>query len=110
MTEAKDKRYTIEHREPIAETPELRVQILTIGHGQVIPWHTHTNVTDTYICLDGTTVVATREPEALHELKPGESGTVPPNTPHRVTGKNDGRCRFVIVQGIGKYDYIPAPG
>ena len=23
-------------------------------------------------------------------------------------GKNDGRCRFVIVQGIGKYDYIPA--
>ena len=110
MTEAKDERYAIERRQLIAETPELRVQILTLGRGQEVPWHHHTNVADTFICLDGPMVVATKGAEADHELAPGESCTVAPNTAHRVTGKNDGRCRFVIVQGIGKYDYIPAAG
>ena len=64
MTDSKDERYAIEHRQSIAGTP--------------------------------------------HELKPGESRTVPPNTPHRVAGANDGRRRFAIVQGIGTYDRIPA--
>ena len=110
MTDTTDERYAIERRQLIAETPELRVQILTLEHGQEVPWHYHTNVTDTFICLDGPMVVATKGAEAPHELAPGEDCTVPPNTPHRVAGMNDGRCRFVIVQGIGKYDYIPAAG
>jgi len=28
-------------------------------------------------------------------------------TAHQVAGKNGGRCRFVIVQGVGTYDYVP---
>ena len=108
MTDTTDERYAIEHRRLIAETPELRVQILTLGAGEEVPWHYHTNVTDTFVCLDGPMVVTTKGAEASCELEPGESCTVPPRTPHRVTGRNDGRCRFVIVQGVGKYDYIPA--
>ena len=37
-------------------------------------------------------------------------GRASPDTPHWVTGKNDGRCRFVIVQGLGKYDFIKDGG
>ena len=32
------------------------------------------------------------------------------NTPHRVTGLNGGRCRFVLVQGVGRYDFVPVEG
>lgn len=108
MTDPEDQRYTIEDRQWIAETPDLRVQILTLANGQEVPWHYHTAVTDTFICLEGPMVVQTRTADADHELQPGDGCTVPPHTAHRVAGKNGGRCRFVIVQGVGKYDYIPA--
>ena len=52
-------------------------------------------------------VVKTKTADVDHELQPGDSCTVPPNTAHQVAGKNGGRCRFVIVQGVGKYDYFP---
>ena len=106
MTDLEDKRYTIEDRQLIAETPELRVQILTVANGQKVPWHYHTAVTDTFVCLEGPMVVNTRNPDVEHELQAGDSCTTPPNTAHQVAGKNGGRCRFVIVQGVGKYDYF----
>ncbi len=105
MTDPADSRYTISGRRLIAETEELRVQILTLEPGEEIPWHYHTNVTDTFVCLEGPMIVATRVPVASHELGIGDTFEVPPNTPHQVEGR--GRCRFVIVQGIGRYDYFP---
>ncbi len=51
-------------------------------------------------------VVKTKTADADHE-QPGDGCTVPPITAHQVAGKNGGRCRFVIVQGVGKYDYFP---
>lgn len=50
----------------------------------------------------------TRAPDARHLLEVGESCAVPPMTAHRVTGHDGGRARFLIVQGIGIYDYCPA--
>ena len=39
----------------------------------------------------------------------GESCAVPPQmTAHHVTGHDGGRARFLIVQGIGTYDFCPA--
>ena len=99
--------YKIDGRELVAEAPGLRVQILTVGAGQCVPWHSHTNITDTFFCLDGPMVVATREPEALKVLQPGDSCAVPPGQPHRVAGQDDGPCRFAIVQGVGVYDFVP---
>ncbi len=100
MTDLKDERYTIEDRQLIAETPDLRVQT-----GQEVPGHYHTAVTDTFICLEGPMVVKTKTADEDHELQPGDGCTVPPITAHQVAGKNGGRCRFVILQGVGKYDY-----
>ena len=106
MTDLKDERYTIEDRQLIAETPDLRIQILTLASDQEVPWHYHTAVMDTFICLEGPMVVKTKTADADHELQAGDNCTVPPNTAHQVAGKNGGRCRFVIVQGVGPYDYI----
>lgn len=99
--------YTVEDRQVIAETPELRVTRFTLAPGEVIPWHYHSNVTDTFFCLEGALEVETRAPRACHQLAPGDQCAVPPKTAHVVSNKSGARARFVIVQGVGAYDFVP---
>ena len=108
MAEPDGRPYVVERRELIAETSTLRVSILTLAAGQEVPWHYHSRVTDTFYCLEGTLSVETRSPDARHLLNIGESCAVPRMTAHRVTGQEDGRARFLIVQGVGTYDFCPA--
>ena len=106
MAKLKDTRYSIAGRRLIAETPELRVQILTLESHEEIPWHYHSVITDTFICLDGPMVISTRAPSAVHNLKSGEIFSIPPDIAHRISGMEGSGCRFVIVQGTGAYDYF----
>jgi len=105
-----DNRYSIESRWMIEETPELRVQILTLGPDEEVPWHHHTVVSDTFTCLEGVVVIETETSEPDFELQLAETCAVPPGTAHRVTGKDGRRCRFLIVQGPGRYDYVTEEG
>ncbi len=108
MTEPKDLPYRIAGRELVSEADGMRVQLLTLVHGKGIPWHYHNIVSDTFIGIDGTTVVETRDPTARHELKLGEHCVVPRMTPHEVTSKTEHGCRFAIVQGVGEHDFVLA--
>lgn len=102
--------YEVEDYEMWAETPELRMVVLTLAAGQEVPWHWHSNVSDTFFCMKGPMVIETRAPRELIELKPGETHVVPAKRAHRVTGKNDGPCKFGILQGVGTYDFNPVGG
>ena len=110
MTDPKDLPYPISGRETIAETGGLRVQVLTLGEGEKVPWHFHSEITDTFFCLEGTLEVETRAPRGLHHLAVGERCAVPPKTAHEVRGKEGRPCRFLIVQGIGEHDFHPVGG
>jgi len=99
--------YEIRKRELVAEAAGLRVQILTLDAGQCVPWHLHSAIADTFVCLDGPMAVQTRDPAGETVLQPGETCAVPARMPHYVSGKNGGPCRFLIVQGVGKYDFVP---
>lgn len=99
--------YPLKGRELIAESAGLRMQVLTLDAGQEVPWHWHSEVADTFICMDGPMVIETRSPTSVTELQPGQMHAVPPKTAHRVTGKNMGPCRFAILQGVGAYDFLP---
>jgi quercetin dioxygenase-like cupin family protein len=107
---ASEALYTVETREMVAETPDLRMVVLTLAPGQEVPWHWHSNVVDHIICLEGPMVVETRAPRATYELAPGERCAVPARRAHHVSGKNGGRCKFAILQGIGTYDFNPVGG
>ncbi|MGI9381945.1 MAG: cupin domain-containing protein [Methyloligellaceae bacterium] len=98
--------YEIEHRELVAEGADLRVQVLTLAAGQCVPWHYHSEITDSFVCLEGELVVETRAPRATHLMGPGERCTVGPNTTHTAHGKDDGPCKFMIIQGVGVYDFM----
>ena len=99
--------YTITGRELVAEGADLRVQVLTLAAGEAIPWHYHSEITDQMVCLEGPMVVETRAPRNTYELQPGGRCMVPPKTAHYVHGKDGGPCKFMIVQGVGIYDFVP---
>ena len=84
----------------------MRAQVLTLAAGDTVPWHYHSTITDSFVCLDGPMVVETRAPRAVHRLMPGERCEVPPMTAHYVHGENGGPCRFLILQGVGDYDNV----
>ena len=104
--------YEVAHREMVAEVANLRVVVLTLAPGQFVPWHYHSEITDTFFCLQGPMVIETGAVQSdsgrtTTELAVGESHAVPERTAHRVSGKDGGPCKFAIVQGIGTYDYVP---
>ena len=102
--------YTIAGCELVAEGADLRVQVLTLAAGQCVPWHYHSEISDSFVCLEGPMVVETRAPRHVYRLLPGERCAVPPKTAHYVHGKADGPCKFLIVQGVGAYDFVPVGG
>lgn len=110
MKTAKDLSYEVADYATLAETPELRMVVLTLAAGQEVPWHWHSNVTDTFFCMAGPMVVETRAPREVFELSSGETCAVPAKRAHRVSGKNGGPCKFGVLQGIGTYDFNPVGG
>lgn len=102
--------YQIAGREIVAEGADLRVQVLTLDHGQCVPWHYHSETTDSFVCLEGATVVETRAPRGVHRLAPGQRCAVPPKTAHYVHGADGGPCKFLVIQGVGVYDFVPVGG
>jgi quercetin dioxygenase-like cupin family protein len=102
--------YTIAGHELVAEGADLRVQVLTLAAAQCVPWHYHTEISDSFVCLEGPMVVETRAPHHVYRLMLGERCAVPPKTAHYVHGEADGACKFLIVQGVGVYDFVPVGG
>jgi quercetin dioxygenase-like cupin family protein len=98
--------YEIEERKSLAEVPGLRVRLLSLAPGQSVPWHLHRNITDTFFCRRGPLRVLTRNPAAEHVLNAGDMLEVLADTPHFVEGVDSRGCSFMIVQGVGEYDYV----
>ena len=105
--------YSIAKREVIAETDNLRVVLMTLAPGEATPWHHHSEITDTTFALTGAVRVEIRletGPERLErrELFPGAPCCIKPGTVHRVVNAGGDPCSFLLVQGLGKYDFLKA--
>lgn len=101
--------YEVERSARHAERPGFRINELQIGPGQKVPWHYHTSVQDTFYVLQGRICVSLRDPEEQVQLARGQTYTVPPRRPHLVTNTGEGSAIFLVLQGFGEYDFIPAP-
>ena len=96
--------------EVIAHSADVRFALYTLTPGAQIPWHFHSEVTDWFICREGTVTVDTQAPDGSVTLGVGEMHEMPARRVHRVTNTGDGTCRFALVQVLGKYDFIPFDG
>jgi len=90
----------------IAKGADVLVREYVLGPGEFVPWHHHTQVTDHYYCLEGKVLVETRAPATHRELASGGSTTVTPPIAHHVSNVSGEPCRFLLVQGVGEYDFV----
>ena len=99
--------YEVERRALHAERPGFRISELQISPKQKVPWHYHTNVQDTFYVLQGSIRVFLRDPKEEVRLGVGESYTVMPRRPHLVVNGGETSATFLVLQGIGEYDFVP---
>jgi quercetin dioxygenase-like cupin family protein len=99
--------YEVERRARHAERTGFRINELQISPTQKVPWHYHSNVGDTFYVLEGRIRVFMRDPKQDVTLGPGETFSIPPRRPHLVTNAGETSATFLVMQGIGEYDFVP---
>ena len=99
--------YEVERRAVHAERPGFRISELQISPTQIVPWHCHSNVQDTFYVIEGKIKIFLRDPGEQVELGPGNTYSVQPKRPHFVRNVGKTSATFLILQGIGEYDYVP---
>lgn len=106
MSDDQAQHYQAKKISVIAKGADVLVREYVLGPGEFIPWHHHTQVTDHYYCLENTVLIETRAPHARRELHPGESAAVTPPTAHHASNPSGVPCRFLLIQGVGEYDFV----
>jgi quercetin dioxygenase-like cupin family protein len=89
---------------------DVQARLFTLAPGETIPWHFHSAVTDWYFVLEGALSIETRAPADHRELTVGESYHIAPKTAHLIANQSDTDTRFLLVQGVGPYDFLRVGG
>ena len=99
--------YEVERRARHAERPGFRISELQLSPTQTVPWHFHTSISDTFYVLEGQMRLFLQDPKEEVRLGVGESFVAGPGRPHLVTNAGQTSLTFLILQGVGEYDYVP---
>lgn len=103
--------FTVQKRKVVMAGKDMFVKEFTLAEGERIPWHHHSQVSDVYYCIEGKLVVELRDVvsgvvQEPIRLQAGQSGRVDPGTAHQPRNGAGGLCRFLLIQGVGEYDFI----
>jgi len=101
-----DHLYEVERRARHAERPGFRISELQISPTQFVPWHFHTKISDTFYVIEGRIKLLLKGPVQEVMLGPGETYAVRNRRPHRVENAGSTSATFLVLQGVGEYDYV----
>jgi hypothetical protein len=62
---------------------------------------------DTFYVPEGRPRLFLRDPKEEVRPAPGETSTVRARRPHLVTNGGETSAVFLVLQGLGEYDYVP---
>ena len=99
--------YEVERRAEHAARPGFRITELELSAKQKVPWHYHNKVADTFYVLQGELRIFLQQPKEEVRLRPGETFTAAARRPHLVTNAGTDPVTFLVLQGIGEYDFVP---
>jgi len=99
--------YEVERRAEHAARPGFRITEIQLSKTQKVPWHYHNHVQDTFYVLKGNLRLFLRDPKEEVRLGPGDTYSVKPRRPHLVANGGEGSATFLVLQGIGEYDFVP---
>ena len=91
--------------EVIVKTDNVRVRIMSLAPREIADWHYHTQVSDDIFCLTGTILVRMKNPDAEVRLSPGQRCQIQIRRVHQLENLDDREATYLLVQGIGKYDF-----
>ncbi len=101
--------YKVKNIEPVIKTDDVQARIFTLAPGEFIPWHFHRDSADHYFVLEGVLSISTRAPDVVGRRIPvGGSYKIRPGTAHLIANGGTTDCRFLLLQGVGKYDWVAA--
>ena len=99
--------FSVERRAEHAKRPGFRITELQISPIQKVPWHYHSKIQDAFYVIEGRIRLHLREPDEQIQLGPGDTFSVPAGRPHLVTNDGNDSATFLVLQGIGEYDFVP---
>jgi quercetin dioxygenase-like cupin family protein len=102
--------YKVKSVEPVAIGSDVQARLFTLAPGETIPWHFHSAVNDWYFVLEGALSIETRAPADRQLLAVGGTYRVPAKTAHLITNRSETDTRFLLVQGVGIYDFLRVGG
>ena len=91
----------------IIKTGNVLIRIMELEIGSSTEWHHHTEVTDHFVCLTGIIKIETRD-DGQVVLLPGQRADVKPLQIHRVLNVYQDKSEYMLVQGVGIYDFVKA--
>ncbi len=91
--------------EILIKTDNVNVRILELEEGEELPWHHHSEVTDYIFALDGEIELQLRSPKEKVALTPGKRYDVKSGRVHRVINQCKRKTKYLLIQGVGKYDF-----
>jgi quercetin dioxygenase-like cupin family protein len=97
---------SVKNIEPVVVGTDVQARIFTLAPGEFIPWHRHSESTDHYFVLRGTLSISTRDPDDALMLEMGERYKITAGTSHLIANRGEADCLFLLLQGVGKYDFI----
>ena len=102
--------YKVKKVEVIVVGTDVQARMFTLAPADVIPWHHHSECTDHYFVLRGALTIETRNPETRRVLEIGDRHQIKPGTAHLLSNREAEDCEFLLIQGVGKYDWTKAEG
>ncbi|HML08892.1 MAG TPA: cupin domain-containing protein [Xanthobacteraceae bacterium] len=97
--------YTVKNVETVVGGKDVRARVFTLAPGEVIPWHSHSEVADHFFILGGELTVETRAPDDHLTLGIGERYQIKAGVAHQTSNRGAADCRFLLIQGVGRYDF-----
>ena len=82
---------------------------IILAPGTGTPPHAHSYVPEVYYCLDGElSCDVDGEPSVV--LRPRQKARFAAGRDHRLSNRGAVPCRFLLVRGVGRFDFMPAAG
>ncbi len=101
--------YKVKRVDPVVKGSDVQARVFTLAPGEANPWHYHRETTDLYFVLEGLLSISTRGRDATtRNLSAGSSDKVEPGTSHLIANAGETDCRFLLIQGVGRYDWNAA--
>jgi mannose-6-phosphate isomerase-like protein (cupin superfamily) len=100
--------YHVKRVEPVMVGSDMQARLFTLAPQDEIPWHCHSECADHYFVLEGALTIMTRKLKREKTVRVGNRYRIAPGTPHVISNRSGADCRFLLLQGIGKRDWINA--